>query len=86
MTDCRHDPSALVNRGPAFYMGRMNVFVIILMACSLLLVLGTLFGGLVSMARGGPDAPRRSNKLMRYRVLFQFVAVVMFMIALALSR
>lgn len=64
----------------------MNVFVIILMACSLLLVLGTLFGGLVSMARGGPDAPRRSNKLMRYRVLFQFVAVVIFMIALAISR
>ncbi len=67
-------------------MGRMNVFVIILMACSLLLVLGTLFGGLVSMARGGPGAPQRSNKLMRYRVLFQFVAVVIFMIALALSR
>ena len=71
---------------PPFYIGRMSVFVIILMACSLLLVLGTLFGGLVSMARGGPDAPRRSNKLMRYRVLFQFVAVVLFMLALAISR
>lgn len=86
MADCRREPSALVNASAAFYMGRMNVFVIILMACSLLLVLGTLFGGLVSMARGGVDAPRRSNKLMRYRVLFQFVAVVIFMIALALSR
>lgn len=86
MTDCRRESSALVNRTSAFYMGRMNVFVIILMACSLLLVLGTLFGGLVSMARDGADAPRRSNKLMRYRVLFQFVAVILFMIALAISR
>ncbi|MEQ8335094.1 twin transmembrane helix small protein [Nisaea sp.] len=86
MADCRHAGSALVNRMPPFYIHRMSVFVIILMACSLLLVLGTLFGGLVSMARSGPGAPRRSNKLMRYRVLFQFVAVVLFMIALAISR
>jgi hypothetical protein len=64
----------------------MNIFVVILMVCSLLIVLGTLFGGLISMARGGSGAPQRSNKLMRYRVLSQFVAVILFMIALALSR
>lgn len=64
----------------------MSVFVVILMVCSLLIVLGTLFGGLISMARGGSGAPQRSNKLMRYRVLSQFVAVILFMIALALSR
>lgn len=64
----------------------MQVFVIILMVVAMLLVLGTLFGGLISVARGGADAPRRSNRFMRYRVLFQFVAVVLFMLALALSR
>jgi hypothetical protein len=77
---------ALVFDAAPFYIGGMSVFVIILMAIALLLVLGTLFGGLVSMARGGPDGPRRSNRFMRYRVLFQFLAVVLFMIALALSR
>ncbi|UUX48166.1 twin transmembrane helix small protein [Nisaea acidiphila] len=64
----------------------MSVFVIILMVIALLLVLGSLFGGLLSMARGGPGAPERSNRFMRYRVLFQFLAVALFMIALALSR
>lgn len=86
MTDCRPDRSRLVFRIPPFYIHRMSVFVIILMAIALLLVLGSLFGGLVSMARGGPDGPQRSNRFMRYRVLFQFLAVVIFMIALALSR
>ncbi|WP_420402716.1 twin transmembrane helix small protein [Nisaea sp.] len=77
---------ALVFGHAAFYIGGMSVFVIILMAIALLLVLGTLFGGLLSMVRGGPDGPRRSNRFMRYRVLFQLLAVVLFMIALALSR
>ena len=64
----------------------MSVISIILMVLAMLLVLGTLFGGLLSMARGGPNGPQRSNKFMRYRVLFQMLAVVLFMIALALAK
>lgn len=36
--------------------------------------------GLINMARGG--TPSRSQKLMRLRILFQFIAVVLVMAAL----
>ncbi|MEM7214714.1 MAG: twin transmembrane helix small protein [Pseudomonadota bacterium] len=39
--------------------------------------------GLLNMARGG--TPSRSQKLMRLRILFQFVAVVLVMTALYFS-
>jgi len=39
--------------------------------------------GLLNMARGG--TPSRSQKLMRLRILFQFVAVVVIMTALYFS-
>ena len=39
-----------------------------------------LFLGLMNMARGG--TPSRSQKLMRYRILFQFIAVILVMTAL----
>jgi hypothetical protein len=49
-------------------------------AVALVLVLG-----LVNMMRGG--SPNRSQKLMRLRVLFQFVAIVIIMITIwALGR
>ena len=38
-----------------------------------------LFMGLVNMMRGGP--PDRSQKLMRLRVLLQFVAIIITMLA-----
>ena len=39
-----------------------------------------LFLGLMNMAKGG--TPSRSQKLMRLRILFQFIAVIMVMTAL----
>jgi hypothetical protein len=62
----------------------MQTFSLILVILAALLVLGTLFGGLINMARGGPGAERRSNAFMRYRVLFQGIAIVIFLIAMAL--
>ena len=64
----------------------MNTFVVVLLVIALLLVLGTLASGLVTMARGGELGPRRSNLFMRYRVLFQGIAVLLIVILVAMSR
>ncbi len=42
-----------------------------------------LIMGLINMAKGG--TPSRSQKLMRLRVLFQFIAVILVMTALYYS-
>jgi hypothetical protein len=47
--------------------------------------LGVLFAGLIGVARGGAD-PRRSNTLMRWRVLLQAAALLLFLLMLALLR
>ncbi len=64
----------------------MDVLVVIMLVVALLLVIGTLAGGLITMARGGDAGPRRSNLFMRYRVLFQGVAVLLFIILLAIAK
>ena len=63
----------------------MNGFILVLLAIALVLVLGALAAGLVTMARGGEFGPRRSNMFMRYRVLFQGVAVLLVVILLTLA-
>jgi hypothetical protein len=47
--------------------------------------LGVLFAGLITVARGGGD-PRRSNMLMRWRVLLQAAALLLFILMLTLLR
>ena len=47
-------------------------------------VLGSLALGVISMAKGGD--PRRSNKLMRSRVLFQGIALLLFALFMMLYR
>ena len=64
----------------------MNVIVIILLVSALILVLATLVGGLITMARGGELGPKKSNLFMRYRVLFQGIAVLLVVILLALAK
>jgi hypothetical protein len=51
---------------------------------AMLLTLGVLGLGLISMVRG--DSPRRSNKLMQSRVLLQALALVLFAIFMMLYR
>ena len=63
----------------------MDALVAVLLVVALLLVLGTLAGGLITMARGGDAGPRRSNLFMRYRVLFQGIAVLLVVILLAIA-
>ena len=64
----------------------MNVIVIILLVSALILVLATLAGGLITMARGGELGPKKSNLFMLYRVLFQGIAVLLVVILLSLAK
>ncbi|MFL1463152.1 twin transmembrane helix small protein [Roseococcus sp. DSY-14] len=54
----------------------MTTFLTILVAVAMLATLGVLFAGLLGMARGG--SPETSQKLMRYRVVLQGVALLLF--------
>ncbi|BBK40215.1 hypothetical protein STVA_02350 [Allostella vacuolata] len=63
----------------------MNTFLTIILVLLMLATLGVLGAGVVGMVRGGND-PRRSNALMRYRVLFQMAAVLVFGLILWLMK
>jgi hypothetical protein len=56
----------------------METVFMILIGLAMLATLGMLGMGLVGMARG--SEPRRANKLMQYRILFQGVALLLFAI------
>ena len=77
--DCRSSRATL-------YVKVMNTLIIILLVLALLLVLATLAGGLITMARGGELGPKRSNLFMRYRVLFHGIAVLLVVILLAIAK
>ena len=64
----------------------MNMAIIILLIIALLLVLGTLAGGLITMVRGGTLGPKKSNLFMRYRVLFQGIAILLVVVLLSLAK
>lgn len=57
-----------------------------LIGLSLLAVVGTLFGGLAIMSRGGAQGARRSNLLMRARVVAQATALGLIALWFVLSR
>ena len=47
--------------------------------------LGVLFAGLFGLVRGGGD-PQRSNVLMRWRIILQGAALLLFALLMALLR
>jgi hypothetical protein len=55
----------------------MNSFVDLLVPIAVILVIGVLVLGLINMMRGG--SANVSQKLMRLRVLLQFVAIIVIM-------
>jgi hypothetical protein len=63
----------------------MVTFLAILVGMAMLATLAVLFAGMLGLVRGGGD-PRRSNRLMRWRVLLQFTALVLFALLLALLK
>lgn len=60
----------------------MNGFFFALMLIAMVLTLASLGMGLVSLARGGEFGRKYSNRIMRLRVLFQGLALVLFAIAI----
>jgi NADH:ubiquinone oxidoreductase subunit 6 (subunit J) len=72
-------------RRRAAYVSRVKTFLVILLALLMLGTLGVLFAGLIGMVRGGGD-PRKSNALMRWRVILQAAALLLFALLMGLLR
>ncbi len=53
-----------------------------LMIIALLMTLGVLFVGLFAMARGGEFNKKYGNRLMRFRIIFQGIALLLFAVAM----
>jgi hypothetical protein len=62
----------------------MKTFLGVLLVISMIAVVVVLVAGVIGMIHGGD--PRRSNKLMRMRVLMQGIALVIFAILLLLWK
>jgi hypothetical protein len=63
----------------------MRTFLTVLVGLAMLGVLGVLAAGLTGLVRGGGD-PVRSNRLMRWRIILQAVALALFALLLMLTR
>jgi hypothetical protein len=63
----------------------MKTFLVILVGFFMLATLGVLLAGMVGLVRGNGD-PRRSNVLMRWRVVLQFVTLLLFALLLSLIK
>lgn len=57
----------------------------ILVFTALLIVLVVLIAGLLAMGRRGKEAARLSNKLMRWRIVVQFLAIALIIILVMLE-
>jgi hypothetical protein len=57
----------------------------ILVVLAMLGTLGVLLFGMLGLVRGG-GSPERSNQLMRWRVVLQGAALLLFMLLLSLMR
>ena len=51
----------------------------VLIALAMLSVAGFLLWGIITMARGGEYIKKNSNKIMRYRIVFQAAALFIFL-------
>ena len=59
---------------PVAYPGQMKTFLTVLIALLMFATLGVLIAGMVGLVRGGGD-PRRSNKLMQWRIILQGASI-----------
>ena len=51
----------------------------VLIALAMLSVAGILLWGVITLARGGEYNKKNSNKIMRYRIVFQAAALFIFL-------
>ena len=80
MVRCRDARAA-----PVAYPGSMKTFLTVMIVLLMLATLGVLIAGMVGLVRGGGD-PRRSNQLMRWRVILQGAALLLFALLMSLLR
>ena len=64
----------------------MNTLFTVVLILAMAATVGALVWGLIAMARGGEFNAKWSNKMMRYRVLFQAVALAVFALLLSLTK
>lgn len=64
----------------------MNTLFTVMLILAMAATVGALAWGLFAMARGGEFNAQWSNKMMRYRVLFQAIAIAVFALLLSLTR
>jgi hypothetical protein len=57
----------------------------IVLGLSMLAVAVVLFWGVITMARGGEYNAKWSNKIMRYRIVLQGIAILIFVVILTLA-
>lgn len=62
----------------------MRTVLIVLLILAMGSTVAVLFAGMIGLVRGGD--PRRSNALMRWRVMLQGAALLLFMALLGLLR
>ena len=72
--------SALSNAGDLSYIARMTSVVTVLMVLALAATVIVIVVGVIGMARGGEFNRRYANRLMRLRIVFQGLAVLLFAI------
>ena len=58
----------------------------IILAASLLIVAGILGWGVLTMSHGGSYNVKNSNRIMRYRIIFQALALVVILVLMWLRR
>jgi len=63
----------------------MITFLFVLVALAMLATLCVLFAGVLGVTRGKSD-PRRSNKLMQWRILLQGISIALFALLLYAMR
>jgi hypothetical protein len=64
----------------------MTTFLMVLVGVSMLATLGVMFAGMLGLVRSEQAGGGRSNQLMRWRVILQFVTLLLFVILLLVSR
>ena len=64
----------------------MTSFIYILLIITMAAVAGVLFWGILTMARGGEYNVNWSNTIMRWRIILQALALVIFVLILLFSR
>ncbi len=64
----------------------MNAIFTVVLFLAMAATVGALAWGIFAMARGGEFNAKWSNKMMRYRVIFQAIALLVFALLLSLTK